>query len=597
MQRGFTGAEHAVDFLQVGEHAPFALGIDGFTGHVVQTQNHVLRRNDDRLTVGWREDVVGRHHQRARFQLGFQRQRHVHGHLVTVEVGVVRGTDQRVQLDRLAFDQYRLERLDTQTVQGRCAVEQYGMLANHFGENVPDFRQLALDHLLGRLDGGGHAAHFQLAEDERLEQLERHLLRQAALVQTQGWTYGDHGTTGVVHALAEQVLTETTLLALDHVSQGLQRALVRTGDCAAAAAVVQQRIDRFLQHALFVAHDDIRRRQVEQALQTVVAVDHAAIQIVQIRSRETTAIQRNQRTQIRRQHRQHGQDHPLRQVARAMESLHQLQTLGELLDLGFRVGLRNFLAQTANLVLQVDLDQQLADSLGTHAGIEVVTELFEGFEVLLVVKQLTFLQSGHARIDHHVALEIEHALDIAQGHVQQQADTGRQRLQEPDVRDRRSQFDVRHALATHLGQRNFHTTLLADHTAMLEALVLAAQALVVLDRAKDLGAEKAVTLGLERTVVDGLRLLHFTEGPGTDHLGRRQGNLDGIELFDLTLVFQQIQQVFQGLSSSRTCGSRLTPGAAQAVRGYSVSRSISIPSERISLISTLKDSGMPASIR
>lgn len=54
---------------------------------------------------------------------------------------------------------------------------------------------------------------------------------------------------------------------------------------------------------------------------------------------------------------------------------------------------------------------------------------------------------------------------------------------------------------------------------MLEALVLAAQALVVLDRAKDLGAEKAVTLGLERTVVDGLRLLHFTEGPGTDHLG------------------------------------------------------------------------------
>lgn len=73
-----------------------------------------------------------------------------------------------------------------------------------------------------------------------------------------------------------------------------------------------------------------------------------------------------------------------------MESLHQLQTLGELLDLGFRVGLRNFLAQTANLVLEVDLDQQLADSLGTHAGIEVVTELFEGFEVPLVVQQLTF---------------------------------------------------------------------------------------------------------------------------------------------------------------------------------------------------------------
>src|SRR3546814_5281689 len=63
----------------------------------------------------------------------------------------------------------------------------------------------------------------------------------------------------------------------------------------------------------------------------------------------------------------------------------------------------------------------------------------------------------------------------------------------------------------------------------------------------------------------------------------------------ISLVFQQIQQVFQCLFSSRTCDTRPVPGAAQAVRGYSVSRSISIPSERISLINTLKDSGMPAS--
>ncbi len=221
-----------------------------------------------------------------------------------------------------------------------------------------------------------------------------------------------------------------------------------------------------------------------------------------------------------------------------MESFHQLQALGQLLDLGFRVGLRNLFTQATDLVLQVDFVQQLAHGLGTHAGIEVVAELFERLEVLLVVQQLALLERGHARIDHHVALEIEHALDVTQGHVQQQADTGRQRLQEPDVGNRRSQFDVRHTLTTNLGKRDFDATLLADHAAMLEALVLAAQALVVLDRAKDLGAEQAFTLGLERTVVDGLRFLHFTEGPGTNHLGRCQRNLDGIELFDLTLVFQ-----------------------------------------------------------
>src|SRR3546814_1452849 len=83
--------------------------------HVVQAQHHVLRRHDERLAVGRRQDVVGRHHQRARFELGFQRERHVDGHLVTVEVGVERGADQRMQLDGLAFDQHRLERLDARS--------------------------------------------------------------------------------------------------------------------------------------------------------------------------------------------------------------------------------------------------------------------------------------------------------------------------------------------------------------------------------------------------------------------------------------------------------------------------------------------------
>ena len=49
-----------------------------------------------------------------------RRQRDVHGHLVAVEVGVEGGADQRMQLDRLAFDQHRLERLDAQTMQRRA---------------------------------------------------------------------------------------------------------------------------------------------------------------------------------------------------------------------------------------------------------------------------------------------------------------------------------------------------------------------------------------------------------------------------------------------------------------------------------------------
>jgi hypothetical protein len=78
-------------------------------------------------------------------------------------------------------------------------------------------------------------------------------------------------------------------------------------------------------------------------------------------------------------------------------------------------------------------------------------------------------------------------------------------------------------------------------TAMLQALVLAAQALVVLHGSEDLGAEQAVTLGLERAVVDGLRLLHFAVRPGTDHVGRGQTDLDAVELFDGCMLLEQLQ--------------------------------------------------------
>src|SRR4029078_9602360 len=100
-----------------------------------------------------------------------------------------------------------------------------------------------------------------------------------------------------------------------------------------------------------------------------------------------------------------------------------------------------------------------------------------------------------------------------QRHVEQQTNAARQRLEEPDVRDRRGQLDVAHALAAHARQRDLDAALLADDALVLHALVLAAQALVVLDRAKDARAEQAVALGLEGPVVDRLRLLDLAVRP------------------------------------------------------------------------------------
>jgi hypothetical protein len=109
------------------------------------------------------------------------------------------------------------------------------------------------------------------------------------------------------------------------------------------------------------------------------------------------------------------------------------------------------------------------------------------------------------------------------------------------VGDRACELDVAHALAAHLRQRHLDAALLADHAAVLEALVLAAQALVVLDRPEDLGAEQTVPLRLEGAVVDGLRLLHLAVGPRADLLGRGEPDLDRVEFLVLLDLLEELE--------------------------------------------------------
>src|SRR5215813_9778330 len=97
------------------------------------------------------------------------------------------------------------------------------------------------------------------------------------------------------------------------------------------------------------------------------------------------------------------------------------------------------------------------------------------------------------------------------------------------MRDRSGQLDVAHALAPDAAERDLDRALLADDALVLHALVLAAQALVVLDRAEDARAEQAVALRLEGAVVDRLRLFDLAVRPGQNLLGARDRNPDLVE--------------------------------------------------------------------
>ena len=85
---------------------------------------------------------------------------------------------------------------------------------------------------------------------------------------------------------------------------------------------------------------------------------------------------------------------------------------------------------------QIDRAQQIANSFGAHAGLEVVAEFLDLGQVVVFGQQLAALEWRHAGIGDHIGFEIQHALDIAQRHVEDHAQTRRQRLEKPDVRGR-----------------------------------------------------------------------------------------------------------------------------------------------------------------
>jgi len=101
------------------------------------------------------------------------------------------------------------------------------------------------------------------------------------------------------------------------------------------------------------------------------------------------------------------------------------------------------------------------------------------------------------------------------------------------MRNGSGQFDMAHALAAHLAHRDFDTAFFADDALVFHALILAAQAFIILDRAKDTRAEQAVTFGLERAIVDGFGLLDLAEGPAADALWRGKADLDLVESLGL----------------------------------------------------------------
>ena len=193
----------------------------------------------------------------------------------------------------------------------------------------------------------------------------------------------DDRTARVVDALAEQVLAEPALLALQHVGQRLERAVARTGHRPAAAAVVEQGVDGLLQHALLVVDDDLGGPEVEQALQAVVAVDDPAVQVVEVGRGEAATVELDHRAQLGRDDRHDVEDHrprvvdALAVVVAAVERRDDLEPLDRLLlALGRQRPPRrvrvDLVLELDLFLVEVDAVDQLLERVGAHAAVEVL---------------------------------------------------------------------------------------------------------------------------------------------------------------------------------------------------------------------------------
>jgi hypothetical protein len=193
----------------------------------------------------------------------------------------------------------------------------------------------------------------------------------------------DDRTAGVVDPLAQQVLPEPALLALQHVGQALQGPVAGPGHRSPAPAVVEQRVDGLLEHPLLVVDDDLGRAQVEEPLQPVVPVDDPAVEVVEVGGGEPATVELDHRTKVRRDDRDRLQDHraraidPLAVLVAPVEGGDDLQPLDDLLAALGRerlapVGSVDHGPELDLLLVEVDPVEQPLDGLGAHPTLEVV---------------------------------------------------------------------------------------------------------------------------------------------------------------------------------------------------------------------------------
>ena len=181
---------------------------------------------------------------------------------------------------------------------------------------------------------------------------------------------------------------------------------------APAPAVVDQSVHQLLKHALLVADDDFRRAELQQPLETVVAVDDAAVEVVEVGGGEAAAVQLHHGAQVGGMTGRTVNDHPGRLVAGLAEGLDHAEALGGLLAT-LPADSLDFVAHLGRQVVKTDLGHDFQHRLGAHARLEYAWEGVRNFTIGLLGEELVKLDQFEL-VDALLGL-LAHVLDLAVG--------------------------------------------------------------------------------------------------------------------------------------------------------------------------------------
>ncbi len=164
--------------------------------------------------------------------------------------------------------------------------------------------------------------------------------------------------------------------------------------------------------------------------------------------------------------------------------------------------------------IYVNFCQQITDGFCTHFCNKRVAPVFgQGGAIIALIDNLHFCKVCFFRVDHDISRKIENLLQIARRHIEQETHAARNTPEIPNMRDRSSQTNVSHPLASYFGPGYFYTALVADYATISDLFILTAITFPVLGRTENLFTKETVGLRFERSIVNGFRLFNFTVRP------------------------------------------------------------------------------------